>query len=73
MLLCYSRQKFVLFLDRPFTSDDAVISHEKAFEFFGGIPQEIIYDQDTVFLHRENGGDYIMTDVFQRYQGEPGL
>lgn len=68
MLLCYSRQKFVLFLDRPFTSDDAVIAHEKAFEFFGGIPVEIIYDQDTVFLYRENGGEYIMTDVFQRYQ-----
>ena len=42
MLLCYSRQKFVLFLDRPFTSDDAVIAHEKAFEFFGGIPLEIV-------------------------------
>lgn len=73
MLLCYSRQKFVLFLDRPFTSDDAVIAHEKAFEFFGGIPLEIIYDQDTVFLYRENGGDYIMTDVFHRYQASRGF
>ena len=73
MLLCYSRQKFILFLDRPFTSDDAVIAHEKAFEFFGGIPGEIIYDQDSVFLHRENGGDYIMTDVFERYQACRGF
>jgi transposase len=73
MLLCYSRQKFVLFLDRPFTSDDAVIAHEKAFEFFGGIPLEIVYDQDSVFLHRENGGDYIMTDVFQRYEASRGF
>jgi transposase len=68
MLLCYSRQKFVLFLDRPFTADDAVIAHEKAFEFFGGITREIVYDQDGVFLYRENNGDYIMTDVFERYQ-----
>jgi transposase len=73
MLLCYSRQKFVLFLDRPFTSDDAVIAHEKAFEFFGGIPLEIIYDQDTVFLYRENSGDYIMTDVFERYEASLGF
>jgi transposase len=73
MLLCYSRQKFVLFLDRPFTSDDAVIAHEKAFEFFGGIPLEIVYDQDTVFLYRENGGDYIMTDVFARYEASRGF
>lgn len=28
MLLCYSRQKFVLFRDTPFTSDSAVIAHE---------------------------------------------
>jgi transposase len=73
MLLCYSRHKFVVFIDRPFTSDDAVIAHEKAFEFFGGIPVEIIYDQDTVFLYRENGGDYIMTDVFERYQASRGF
>jgi len=73
MLLCYSRQKFVLFLDRPFTSDDAVIAHEKAFEFFAGIPLEIIYDQDPVFLYSENDGDYIMSDVFQRYEASRGF
>jgi hypothetical protein len=68
MLLCYSRQKYVLFLDRPFTAEDAVLAHEKAFEFFRGITREIVYDQDGVFLYRENNGDYIMTDVFERYQ-----
>lgn len=68
MLLCYSRQKFVYFQDKPFTTQDAVFAHEKAFGFFGGIVKEIIYDQDTVFLHRENNGDYILTDVFDRYQ-----
>jgi len=68
MLLCYSRQKYVYFRDMPFTSQDAALAHEKAFEFFRGIPREIIYDQDSVFLHRENNGDYILTDVFDRYQ-----
>jgi hypothetical protein len=68
MLLCYSRQKFIQFLDRPFTSDDAVKAHERAFEFFRGIPVEIIYDQASVFLHCENSGDYQMTDIFERYQ-----
>jgi len=73
MLLCYSRQKFVLFLDRPFTTDDTVIAHEKAFEFFEGIPGEMLYDQDGVLLYRENIGDYIMTDVFARYQASRGF
>lgn len=27
-----------------------------------------LYDQDGVFLYRENNGDYIMTDIFERYQ-----
>jgi transposase len=72
MLLCFSRQKFVYFRDKPFTTQDAVFAHEKAFEFFRGITKEIIYDQDSVFLHRENQGDYILTDVFDRYQkGRP--
>lgn len=68
MLLCYSRQKFVLFRDSPFTSDSAAMAHELAFSYFKGIPQEIIYDQDSVFLHRENLGDYVMTDTFNSYQ-----
>lgn len=68
MVLCFSRYKFVLFRDHPFTSQSAVEAHEKAFEFFQGIPREIIYDQDCVFIHDENRGDYVLTDVFRRYQ-----
>jgi len=68
MLLCYSRQKFIHFRNAPFTSQSTVDAHEKAFEFFKGIPKEIIYDQDSVLLYRENNGDYIMTEVFDKYQ-----
>jgi len=68
MLLCHSRYKFILFRDTSFTSQSAIEAHEMAFEFFRGIPREIVYDQDTVFIHRENIGDYILTDVFDRYR-----
>ena len=67
MLLCRSRYKYIWFQDRPFTSETAVQAHEKAFEYFHGIPREIIYDQDAVFLWDENIGDYIMTQVFDAY------
>lgn len=67
MLLCHSRYKFVFFRDEPFNSQIAAEAHEKSFEFFQGIPGEIIYDLDTVFIHRENMGDYILTDIFGRY------
>jgi transposase len=42
MLLSYSRQKFVYFLDKPFTTQEAVLALEKAFEIFKGIVKEII-------------------------------
>ena len=67
MLLCYSRQKCIWFQDKPFTSETAVMAHEKAFEYFKGIPKNIIYDQDAVFLYDENIGDYKMTEVFSSY------
>ena len=49
MLLCNSRHKFIYFQDKPFTSGSAVTAHEKSFEYFKGIPKNIIYDQDAVF------------------------
>lgn len=68
MLLCHSRYKFVIFRDTSFNSQSAIESHEMAFEFFRGIPREIVYDQDAVFIHRENLGDYILADIFDRYR-----
>lgn len=67
MLLCHSRYKYVIFQDKPFTSETASLAHEKAFEYFKGVPKHIIYDQDAVFLYDENLGDYKMTEVFASY------
>jgi len=67
MLLCRSRYKYIWFRDKPFTSKTASIAHEKAFDYFHGIPGYIIYDQDAVFLYDENIGDYRMPAVFDSY------
>ncbi len=64
MLLCRSRYKYVYIQTTPFTTKTAVYAHELAFSHFGGIPQNIIYDQDKVFIHKENLGDYILTQGF---------
>lgn len=69
-LLSRSRYKFLYFSDRPFTAVLAVEAHEKAFAHTGGIPREIVYDQDRVFLVSENGGDLILTDTFRSYTRE---
>lgn len=67
LVLSRSRYKYIWFTDRHFTSESAILAHEKAFEYIGGIPDEVVYDQDKVFVVSENGGDIILTDAFRTY------
>lgn len=67
MVLCRSRQKFYYFQSAPFTAGSAIVAHDAAFEYFGGQPRKIIYDQDSVFLASENLGDLVLTKTFQSY------
>jgi transposase len=66
-VLSHSRYKYVQWLDRPFTTQDVVQMHENAFEFYGGIPYEAVYDQDHLILVSENAGDLILTHEFSSY------
>ena len=72
-VLSHSRYKFVEWLDRPFTTKDVIRSHEHAFLAFGGIPYEIVYDQDALIVVSENAGDLILTKAFQAYREERKL
>lgn len=67
LVLSRSRYKYIWFTDRYFTSESAISAHENAFEYIGGIPDEVVYDQDKVFVVSENGGDIILTDTFRAY------
>ena len=67
MVLSRSRMKYVWFLDKSFTAETVVYAHEKAFEFFDGIPNTIVYDQDRTMIVDENIGDIILTDKFKQY------
>ncbi|WP_343073203.1 helix-turn-helix domain-containing protein [Salicibibacter cibi] len=72
-VLSHSRYKFVEWLDRPFTTKDVINCHEKAFHAFGGMPYEIVYDQDALLVVSENAGDLILTEAFQAYREERKL
>ena len=67
MILSRSRCKFVYHSLTPFTSALTVYAHIRAFEYFGGITREIVYDQDKVLLVNENLGNLILTEVFQAF------
>jgi len=66
-VLSRSRYKHVYFLDRPFTSADVVKAHEAAFEYFGGIPRQMVYDQDKLMVVNENRGEILYTEKFKAY------
>jgi len=67
MSLSRSRFKFIYLQKEPFTSRSAIACFERAFMHFNGIPKEIVFDQDRVFMVNENYGDLLLTDEFGRY------
>lgn len=69
-VLAHSRYKYMEWQDRPFTTKDAIRCHENAFHFYGGKPNEIVYDQDHLLSVSENAGDLILTVDFQAYVKE---
>ena len=67
---CY---KFVYFQNVPFTAKTTVYAHHLAFQYFGGMPRKVIYDQDRKMLSSENFGDYLMTEEFASYVAAAGF
>lgn len=66
IMLSRSRCKAGYFQKVPFTSEDAIYAHEKCFEYYKGVPQTLIYDQDKLFIKDENMGDYVLTYNFRK-------
>ncbi len=66
-VLSRSRMKYVWFIDNSFTAQSVVQGHEKAFAFFEGIPNTLVYDQDRTMLVDENIGEIILTTTFKQY------
>jgi hypothetical protein len=68
LVLSHSRYKYVEWLDKPFTAQTFTLFLYRAFEFIGGVPKEIVFDQDRVLAVSENYGDIIHTEEFERFR-----
>lgn len=66
-VLSRSRKKFLFFSLYPFTTELTIYAHELAFQYYGGKPRKIIYDQEKVFLNKENLGDFVLTEKFRTF------
>jgi hypothetical protein len=73
MVLSRSRYKYVCFSSKPYTSHSAIAAHESAFQYMGGVPAEVVYDQDKVFISNENSGELILTAQFKSYVRDRGF
>lgn len=72
-VLSHSRYKYAEWQEHPFTTRDVLRCHENAFEYYGGMTEEIVYDQDKLMTVSENGGDIIYTEEFQAYKQQRGF
>jgi transposase len=72
-ILAHSRYKYGYFIDRPFTTSDLIAAMGLAFSYFGGIPKEIVVDQDSIITVQENYGEIIYTYEFEKYKQQNNL
>jgi len=72
-ILSNSRYKYSAVQNKPFTALDVILHLLECFEYYGGLPDEIIIDQDRTMVVSENHGDIIFTKQFKYFQEEMGL
>jgi transposase len=72
-ILSASRYKYVIFQDHPFRTKEVISHLLNSFDYFGGVPKEIVIDQDSLMVVSENAGDIIYTNDFQYFIEEQEL
>jgi hypothetical protein len=66
-VLSASRYKYITFQDYPFKTKEVIDHLLNCYDYFGGIPKELVIDQDRLMVVSENAGDIIYTDDFRYF------
>jgi transposase len=72
-VLSASRFRYVAVQPTPFKTIDIIRHLLDCFEYIGGIPREIVIDQDRALVVSENFGDIILTQKFKDFRDEMGF
>ena len=72
-VLSHSRHKYAQWSDKPLTTPQLVVMLKQCFEFYGGVPKELVFDQDKLVAVSENYGDIIFTAEFERFKQTLGF
>lgn len=67
-VLSHSRYKWGRWFITPPTTQQFVAALEECFEYLGGMPAELVFDQDRLLAVDENYGDVIYTYEFEKFR-----
>jgi len=73
VVLAHSRYKYGKWSEKPFTAAMFVQMLLDCFEYFGGIADELVIDQDKLITVSENYGDIIYTYEFEKFKQSMGF
>lgn len=72
-VLSHSRYKWGLWYAQPLTSRQLTQALQGCFEYMGGMPKELVFDQDRLLAVDENYGDIIYTKEFEQFRLSSGF
>ena len=73
MVLSYSRQLYAMLSLKPFNTGSFIEFHERAFKYFNGIPEELVYDQTKLVVIEEKYREVYFNDIFYQYATTAGF
>jgi transposase len=66
-VLSYSRLMYVSVNDRPISTSEFIRMHDSAFRYFGGCPEECVFDQTKLVVIREEYRELTLNERFNEY------
>lgn len=67
-VLAHSRFKYAEWSDQPLTTAHLIMMLRRSFFYMGGMPKELVFDQDKLVIVSENHGDIIYTEEFEAFK-----
>lgn len=67
-VLSHSRYKYGVWFSSPPEAQDMINAIRSCFEWMGGKPRELVFDQDRLIAVNENYGDIIYTKEFEAFR-----
>ena len=72
-VLSYSRMMYVSVSPRPIDTEAFIRIHDEAFRYFGGCPEECVYDQTRLVVIREEFRELELNNRFYQYATMAGF